>query len=105
MFSLQAGYQLLRMAFYIRREKVDVVHAHDLWGNLMGVPAAWLARAPVIISSQRDLATLWWYTPQRRRDHSARTSVGNIRHGQLRSEPKTADPRISDSVDEGTRPV
>jgi L-malate glycosyltransferase len=67
MLSFQAAFQLLRMAWFIRREKIDVVHAHDLWGNLMGVPAAWLARAPVIISSQRNLATLSWYTPPRRK--------------------------------------
>src|SRR5258708_9094866 len=33
----------------------------------MGVPAAWLARTPVIISSRRDLAHLAWYTPNRRK--------------------------------------
>jgi glycosyltransferase involved in cell wall biosynthesis len=33
----------------------------------MGVPAAWIARTPVIISSQRDLAHLPWYTPFRRK--------------------------------------
>lgn len=67
MVSLQAATQLIRMAWFIRRKKVDVVHAHDLWANLMAVPAARLARAPVIISSQRNLATLWWYTPIRRK--------------------------------------
>jgi glycosyltransferase involved in cell wall biosynthesis len=67
MLSFQAAGQLIRMAWFIRRQKIDVVHAHDLWGNLMAVPAAWLARAPVIISSQRNLATLWWYTPRRKK--------------------------------------
>jgi glycosyltransferase involved in cell wall biosynthesis len=67
MLSLQAAHQLIRMAWFIRRRKVDVVHAHDLWANLMAVPAARLARARVIISSQRNLATLWWYTPLRKK--------------------------------------
>jgi len=67
MLSFQAAYQLIRMAWFIRREKIDVVHAHDLWANLMAIPAARLARAPVVISSQRNLATLWWYTPLRKR--------------------------------------
>jgi glycosyltransferase involved in cell wall biosynthesis len=44
-----------------------VVHAHDLWANLMAVPAARLAGAPLVLSSQRDLAHLWWYTPFRTR--------------------------------------
>jgi glycosyltransferase involved in cell wall biosynthesis len=34
-----------------------------LWSNLLGVPAAWLARTPVIISSRRYLADLEWYRP------------------------------------------
>ncbi len=65
--SFQAVYQLLRLAWYIRREKIDVVHAHHLGANLMAVPAAWLAGAPVILSSLRNLAHLPWYTPFRRR--------------------------------------
>lgn len=65
--SFQAIYQLLRLAWYIRREKIDVVHAHHLGANLMAVPAARLARAPVILSSLRNLAHLPWYTPFRRK--------------------------------------
>jgi glycosyltransferase involved in cell wall biosynthesis len=59
-------YQLLRMAAFLRRERIDVVHAHDLWSNLMGVPAARLAGVPVIISSQRDLSHFEWYSGFRR---------------------------------------
>ncbi len=59
--------QLLRLWRFIRRERFDVVHTHDLWSNLIGVPAAWLARVRVIISSRRDLAHWWWYTPHRRK--------------------------------------
>ena len=65
--SATGVYQLLRLALFLRRERFDVFHAHDLWSNLMGVPAAWLARTPAIISSRRDLAHLAWYTPKRRK--------------------------------------
>lgn len=54
-------YEMLRLAGYLRRERFDVMHAHDLWSNLMGVPAARLARVPAIISSQRDLSHFDWY--------------------------------------------
>jgi glycosyltransferase involved in cell wall biosynthesis len=54
-------YEMLRLAAYLRRERFDVMHAHDLWSNLMGVPAARLARLPAIISSQRDLSHFDWY--------------------------------------------
>src|SRR5438067_3642894 len=63
LLSVNGFYQLLRLAIFIRRGHFDVVHAHDLWSNLLGVPAAWLARAPIIISSRRYLADLDWYTP------------------------------------------
>lgn len=60
-------YQLLRMAVFLRKGRFDVVHAHDLWANLLAVPAAWLARAPIIISSQRDLSHLEFYKTSRKR--------------------------------------
>src|SRR5215468_674048 len=59
-------YQLLRLATFLRRGKFDVVHTHDLWSNLLGVPAAWLAGVPAIISSRRDLAHFDWYQSRRR---------------------------------------
>ena len=64
--SLGGGWQLLRLGAYLHRERFDVVHTHDLWSNLLGVPAAFLARVPVIISSQRDLSHLPWYQGRRR---------------------------------------
>jgi glycosyltransferase involved in cell wall biosynthesis len=58
-------YQLLRLAVFLRRGKFAIVHTHDMWSNLMGVPAAYLARVPVIISSQRDLSHFDWYKGRR----------------------------------------
>jgi L-malate glycosyltransferase len=72
-FSPQAGIdsiggvlQVLRLASFLWRERVHIVHCHDLWSNLMGIPAARLAQVPVI-SSQRDLSHLPWYKTWRRR--------------------------------------
>jgi glycosyltransferase involved in cell wall biosynthesis len=62
--GLAAMFRLMR---FLRKGHFQVVHTHDLYSNLLGVPAAWLARTPVIISSRRDLASWWWYTPTRRR--------------------------------------
>lgn len=67
LFSFQGIFQLMRLARFIRREKFDAVHAHDLWSNLMAVPAARLAGSPVILSSQRNMAHIPWYTPFRRK--------------------------------------
>jgi L-malate glycosyltransferase len=60
-------YQMLRLARFLRRGKFQVLHSHDLWSNLLGIPAGRLARVPVIISSRRDLSHLSWYTPRKRR--------------------------------------
>jgi glycosyltransferase involved in cell wall biosynthesis len=43
------------------------VHTHDLYSNLLGVPAAWLAGTRTIISSRRDLGSWWWYTKRNRK--------------------------------------
>jgi len=59
-------YQILRLSWFLRRGKFDVVHTHDLWSNLMGVPAARLAGIPAIVSSRRDLGHLDWYQGKRR---------------------------------------
>jgi glycosyltransferase involved in cell wall biosynthesis len=59
-------YQLLRLSWFLRRKKFDVVHTHDLWSNLLGVPAARLAGVRAIVSSRRDLAHFDWYQGKRR---------------------------------------
>ena len=56
--------QLLRMSWFLR--SFDIVHTHDLWSNLLGVPAARLASIPAIVSSRRDLSHLEWYQGKRR---------------------------------------
>jgi glycosyltransferase involved in cell wall biosynthesis len=63
--SLHGARQLLRLAVFLRSGRFGVLHAHDLWANLLGVPAGWLVRTPVIVSSRRYLADLEWYTPWR----------------------------------------
>jgi glycosyltransferase involved in cell wall biosynthesis/serine acetyltransferase len=60
-------YQLLRLTRLLRHERLDVFQAHELYSTLLGTPAAWLARVPVILSARRNLAHWWWYTPRRRK--------------------------------------
>ncbi len=87
--SPRGVYQILRLARFLRRGRFDVVHAHDLWSNLLAIPAARLARVPVIISSRRDLAHLAWYTPRRRkilRHLQALSSAVLVNSGQIREQ-------------------
>lgn len=59
--------QLLRLTSFLHRGRFAVIHAHDLWANLLGVPAGRLARVPLVIASRRYLDDLEWYTPWRKR--------------------------------------
>lgn len=49
---------MLRLAAYLRRHAVRLVHCFDFYSNILGVPAARLARTPVVIASQRDMGNL-----------------------------------------------
>jgi glycosyltransferase involved in cell wall biosynthesis len=59
--------RIVKLARYFRRQRIEILHAHDLWSNLIGMAAAMLARTPVTITSQRDLSHDAWYGTYRRR--------------------------------------
>ncbi len=60
--SMQAR---LRLARHLRQACFSVAHAFDFYTNLMLIPAARLARVPVVIGSQRQLGDL--LTPSKSR--------------------------------------
>ena len=64
--SIHGIYEMFRLARFLRRGGYQIVHTHDLYANLLGIPAAVIARVPVIISSQRDLGHLDLYKSGRR---------------------------------------
>ncbi|HXW89059.1 MAG TPA: heparinase II/III family protein [Terriglobales bacterium] len=64
--SARGVYQMLRLAMFLGWGGFEIVHTHDLYSNLLGIPAAVLARVPVILSSRRDLAHFDWYQSGRR---------------------------------------
>src|ERR1700757_4856769 len=64
--SFHGIYQMFRLAMFLRRGRFQIVHTHDLYANVLGIPAAAIARVPVIISSQRDLGHLDLYKSGRR---------------------------------------
>lgn len=67
LFSFSGLRQMLRLFWFIRQQRFDVVHAHDVYSNLMAVPPAWLARTGCILSSRRDLGRWSFHTPRNRR--------------------------------------
>jgi L-malate glycosyltransferase len=87
-------YQLARMQNFLRKGRFDVVHTHDLWSNLIGVPAAKMAGVRVIVSSQRDLSHDPWYKTTKgrllravqRRSNAVLTNAQAIRAGLVQEE-------------------
>ena len=48
----------LRLSSHLRENKIEVAHAFDFYANLTMIPAARLARVPVVIGSHRQLGDL-----------------------------------------------
>jgi L-malate glycosyltransferase len=59
----------LRLASLLRTQKIQIAHAFDFYTNLTLIPAARLARVPVVIGSQRQLGDL--LTPRQSRAQAA----------------------------------
>jgi glycosyltransferase involved in cell wall biosynthesis len=47
----------LRFARYLRREEVQIVHAHDMYSNIFATFWARMGRTPAIVASRR-----WWHS-------------------------------------------
>lgn len=56
--SPELAVAIVRLAAYLRRHAVRLVHCFDFYSNIVGVPAARLARTPAVIASQRDMGDL-----------------------------------------------
>ena len=48
--SLQAGWRLRRS---LRRRRIQILHSHDIYSNIISIPWARLAGTPVVIASRR----------------------------------------------------
>jgi glycosyltransferase involved in cell wall biosynthesis len=51
--------QQLRFAAYLKEHAIDIVHLYGFYPIVFGVPAARLARAPVVVTSIRDNGDQW----------------------------------------------
>jgi len=65
LYRFQSMRTRYRLARFLQRSKVAIAHAFDYYTNLTLIPAAKLARTPVVIGSQRQLGDL--LTPHQRR--------------------------------------
>jgi glycosyltransferase involved in cell wall biosynthesis len=58
LYGVQSLRTRYRMARHLRHRNVAIAHAFDFYANMTLVPAAHLARTPVVIGSQRQLGDL-----------------------------------------------
>ena len=58
-YAFQAARSYPRFISYLRRERVDVVHAYLFAAQMYGVPAARLAGVPLVIAGRRAIGVYW----------------------------------------------
>src|SRR5258705_7610604 len=73
---------MLRLAAYLRRHTVRLVHCFDFYSNILGGSAAPLAGTSVVIASPRDMGNL--RSPGQQTIHSI--ALGLATHGPVQSE-------------------
>ena len=79
-YDLNALKQLRRFSRFLLERNIEIVHTHDFYSNVFGMPAAALARVPARIASRRE--TFGWRTTaqkfiERRAYDLAHTVVAN----------------------------
>ncbi|MGA8493246.1 MAG: glycosyltransferase [Terriglobales bacterium] len=65
LYGLNSWWTRLRLAQYLRRNRIAIAHAFDFYTNLTLLPSARLAGTPVVIGSQRQLGDLLSHSKSR----------------------------------------
>lgn len=76
LYGLEALRQQVRFASYLRRNRIDIVHSYNFYANCFAVPAARLARTPVVVASIRDTGA--FLTPSQRRAQRMVCRLANV---------------------------
>src|SRR5277367_3350290 len=58
LYGVESWRTRARLALHLRRLRISVAHAFDFYTNLTLIPAARMARVPVVIGSQRQVGDL-----------------------------------------------
>jgi glycosyltransferase involved in cell wall biosynthesis len=59
LYGVRAMKECLRLASYLRQNRIDIVHAYNFYANVFALPAARLAKVPVVLASIRDTGEIW----------------------------------------------
>jgi glycosyltransferase involved in cell wall biosynthesis len=76
----------MRLARFLRQQRVQVFHAHDIYSNIFGVPWARLAGIRTVLASRR-----WWNGPARHSLQAANRMSYAFAHRVIANGPRLAD--------------
>jgi glycosyltransferase involved in cell wall biosynthesis len=76
----------LRLSRFLRDERVDVVHAHDMYSNVFAAPWSRLARVPAFIASRR-----WWHSLPNRQLRVGNSIAFQFAHLVVANSPAVAE--------------
>jgi glycosyltransferase involved in cell wall biosynthesis len=79
---LSAG---LRFARYLRAERIQIVHAHDMYSNIFATVWARVAGTPVVIASRR-----WWHSLPNRKLRLGNAAAFRMAGAVLANSPQVA---------------
>lgn len=83
--SVESLRQGRRLAAWLRRERIDIVHTHDVYTNIFMAPWARMAGVPAVIASRR-----WWFTVPRPALNAANRIAYRFAHRVLANSPSVA---------------
>ncbi len=78
-YALQAACSYLRFIPFLRRERIDVVHAYLFSAQIYGIPPSRMAGVPLVIAGRRDSGKYW----RARRYLMARKFANSFSHIQI----------------------
>jgi glycosyltransferase involved in cell wall biosynthesis len=81
--TVRQGVRLMR---WLRRERIEILHCHDLYANLFAAPWGRMARVRTVITSRR-----WLDCPSNRQLEMANRLVYRVAHRVLANSPAVAD--------------
>jgi glycosyltransferase involved in cell wall biosynthesis len=85
LFGARTAVQGASLAGYLRRERIDIFHSHDIYCNIFGVPWARLAGVPAVVASRR-----WWDASPRKSQQTANRVAYRFAHRVLANSPSVA---------------
>ncbi|MGI8497942.1 MAG: glycosyltransferase [Gemmatimonadaceae bacterium] len=85
LYGLRTVRQGYRLARFLRHERIQIVHTHDIYTNIFVTPWARLAGVRVVIASRR-----WWQSLTRRHHRVANGFAYRMAHCVLANSPAVA---------------